>query len=174
MVPLRSRLQRRASWNVPPLVCHYIILDFITPSECAWKHQSIFSCFLPFWNSKALMVPPCSYSLIRLLYAPTSQPGENRTSHSEGEIEYWIQLDANRNTRARVRAAALSLCNNVKDPSLRKPNGSSAEELQETSVSVLLCRAPVYGWKYLERFNKSYSRGDVLSDLTKCEIALAK
>lgn len=78
-------------------------------------------------------------------------------------------------TRASCCFATLSLWNNVKEPNLRKSNSSYPEKPGETSVSVLLCTAaPVYGGKDLELFNKSYGQGDVLPDLTKCEIALAK
>lgn len=160
------------------LVCHYIILDFVTPLKCVLKHQSIFFLFFlplkfqsfdgsssPFFSDKAAL---CTNFSTR--WEPNIPfRGGNWILNSA-----WCLSECSY-TRVSRCFAAFSLFNNVKETRLRKSNSNSPEKLWETA-SVLLCTtALVYGGKYLERANNSHSWGDVLiPDLTKCEIALAK
>ena len=93
--PLGSRSQQGSSWEPSSAGMSLNYFRFYhTIAMCLKTSKHFFPAFY-LWNPKALMVPRRCFLLIRPLYAPNSQPGENRTSHSEEEIEYWIQLDAN-------------------------------------------------------------------------------
>lgn len=173
---LTHRSQQGVSWNILPLVGHNF-LDFITLSECLWKHQIIFFLLFTFEIPKL-------WCFLAQFFADKAALCTNFSTWWELNIPFrggnWIlnsarYLSERACTRASCHFATFCLCNNVKDLRLRK----SAEALQKSFGKPLrgfhCAQQLLFMVEYLKRSNKSYSWGDVLiPDLTKCEIAFAK